>query len=219
MGKHERRRLVGDRFRRVWALCETIFAQPGLRRAELAGMFHLSERQVQADLNIIRDDMRLPLVRDGGYRFASEGGGVAGPCPLTLKDGLVAITTLGKALPVGRRGQIADVLLKLPHVFPSHVQPLMRLLTSDVLLEPERRSCLQPIVAAALAGRAVRLHYAVGRAVTETREPVVTPDVLLPHLGRWYVVGARTQGHRTRTVMWPLDGVVAVTYAAKGGRA
>ncbi len=144
-----RKRLVAARFTRIWALVQEIADRPGQSRQQLSRRFHLSERQVQADLNLIRDDMRLPLVRDGGYRFASEGGGVAGPCPLTLKDGLVAITTLGKALPVGRRGQVADVLLKLPHVFPSHVQPLMRLLTSDVLLEPKRRSCLQPIVAAA----------------------------------------------------------------------
>src|SRR3954454_1033024 len=72
-GPMERKRLVADRFRRIWHIVEDIAETPGKSRRELADKFHLSERQVQADLNIIRTDMRLPLVRRQGYRFFAEG--------------------------------------------------------------------------------------------------------------------------------------------------
>lgn len=71
-----RQRLVADRFRRVWALAEEIAANPGQTRRELADRFYVSERQIQADLNIIRADLRLPLVRRQAYRYADEGGAV-----------------------------------------------------------------------------------------------------------------------------------------------
>src|SRR3954454_6106176 len=72
-GPMERKRLVADRFRRIWAMVEDIAETPGKSRRELADTFHLSERQVQADLMMIRTDMRLPLVRRQGYRFVAEG--------------------------------------------------------------------------------------------------------------------------------------------------
>jgi hypothetical protein len=59
----ERKRLVADRFRRIWHIVQDIAETPGKSRKELADKFHLSERQVQADLNIIRTEMHLPLVR------------------------------------------------------------------------------------------------------------------------------------------------------------
>ena len=63
----DHRRLVAERFRRIWQLVEDIASQPGKSRKELASQFALSERQVQADLNVIRREMNLPLVRKQGY--------------------------------------------------------------------------------------------------------------------------------------------------------
>src|SRR5215510_1493840 len=68
----DHRRLVAERFRRIWQLVEDIACSPGKSRKELATQFALSERQVQADLNVIRREMGLPLVRRQGYRFLTE---------------------------------------------------------------------------------------------------------------------------------------------------
>ena len=65
----DHKRLVAERFRRIWQLVEDIASNPGKSRKELANQFALSERQVQADLNVIRREMGLPLVRRQGYRF------------------------------------------------------------------------------------------------------------------------------------------------------
>src|ERR1051326_5123236 len=68
----DHKRLVAERFRRIWALVEDIASCPGKSRKELANQFALSERQVQADLNVIRREMNLPLVRKQGYRFVID---------------------------------------------------------------------------------------------------------------------------------------------------
>src|SRR5207249_11338325 len=68
----DHKRLVAERFRRIWQLVEDIAGQPGKSRKELANQFALSERQVQADLNVIRREMGLPLVRRQGYRFLTD---------------------------------------------------------------------------------------------------------------------------------------------------
>src|SRR5712691_9472486 len=68
----DHKRLVAERFRRIWQLVEDIAREPGKSRKELAAQFALSERQVQADLNVIRREMALPLVRRQGYRFLTD---------------------------------------------------------------------------------------------------------------------------------------------------
>ena len=57
------------RQQRLASLVSLISTHPGWSRRELASRFFLSERQVQADLDLIRDRMGMPLVRSRGYRF------------------------------------------------------------------------------------------------------------------------------------------------------
>src|SRR5438105_11212939 len=68
----DHKRLVAERFRRIWQLVEDVASTPGKSRKDLAAQFSLSERQVQADLNVIRREMNLPLVRRQGYRFLTD---------------------------------------------------------------------------------------------------------------------------------------------------
>ena len=71
----DHKRLAAERFRRIWQLVEDIARFPGKSRKELAAQFSLSERQVQADLNVIRREMELPLVRrlwGVGYSFTGH---------------------------------------------------------------------------------------------------------------------------------------------------
>ena len=44
-------------------------------------------------------------------------------------------------------------------------------------------------------------------------EPIVRPELLLPYLNSWYLIGECRQ--RNRTMMFNLDAVTAVTLAAE----
>src|SRR6478735_8641876 len=91
----DHKRLVAERFRRIWHLVEDIAGEPGKSRKELAGQFALSERQVQADLNVIRREMGLPLMRRQGYRFVPT---APDPGPqLTMEEAQLLIVLLRRA--------------------------------------------------------------------------------------------------------------------------
>src|SRR5437764_9753086 len=113
----DHKRLVAERFRRIWQLVEDIACSPGKSRKELAGQFSLSERQVQADLNVIRREMGLPLVRRQGYRFLTDAQ-EAGP-QFSLAEAQLLLMLLRRAahdssLPVDR---LTSLLVKLPYLF------------------------------------------------------------------------------------------------------
>src|SRR5438874_7296961 len=121
----DHKRLVAERFRRIWKLVEDIARAPGKSRKELATQFALSERQVQADLNVIRREMGLPLVRRQGYRFLTDSHD-AGPA-FSLAEAQLLLMLLRKAahdpsLPVER---LRSLMIKLPYLFPLHLQPLV----------------------------------------------------------------------------------------------
>lgn len=78
MGTHLYERLVAERFRRVWAVAELIAFEPGVTRQQMAKRFFVSERQIQADLYIVGNEMGLSLGRQSGYRFLDARGGA---CP------------------------------------------------------------------------------------------------------------------------------------------
>src|SRR5215213_2129414 len=101
----DHKRLVAERFRRIWQLVEDIAGQPGKSRKELATQFALSERQVQADLNVIRREMGLPLLRRQGYRFlvdAQEAGPAFSLAEAQLLLMLLRRAALDPSLPIDR---------------------------------------------------------------------------------------------------------------------
>lgn len=210
MTEHLRKRLVADRFRRIWHIVEHIAANPGRSRFELADLFHLSERQVQADLNIIRADMGLPLKRRQGYRFMDEAPPVAS---MDLREAQLLVMILrqsmkDRSIPSARLGSLMG---KLPAMFPAHLRPLVQR-TLEAVTAP--RTGQQQQVFAALAdgllrGVYVKLHYPPGDFSSPIAEPIVRPELLLPYLNRWYVIGECKQ--RNRKMMFPLDTVTAVT--------
>jgi predicted DNA-binding transcriptional regulator YafY len=212
----ERKRLVADRFRRIWHIVEDIAETPGKSRRELADKFHLSERQVQADLNIIRTDMRLPLVRRQGYRFVAEGAPGGGEGCFDLREAQLLVMILrqsmkDRSIPSDRLGSL---MRKLPAMFPAHLQPLVQR-TLEAVTAP--RSGQQQQVFAALAdgllrSSYVKLHYPPGDMSSPIPEPIVRPELLLPYLSSWYLIGECKQ--RNRTMMFNLDAVTAVTLAA-----
>jgi predicted DNA-binding transcriptional regulator YafY len=214
-GFAEHRRLAAERFRRIWQLVEDIARNPGKSRKELACQFALSERQVQADLNVIRREMGLPLVRRQGYRFLTDGQD-SGP-PFSLAEAQLLLMLLRRAahdpsLPVDR---LRSLMIKLPYLFPLHLRPLVAK-TLEAASASDRGGRQQEIFAAlaeALLRKSyVKLHYAAGDPMSSIHEPIVQPEVLFPYLKSWHLFGTCRQ--RGRMMVFDLDTVVAVTAAA-----
>jgi predicted DNA-binding transcriptional regulator YafY len=210
----DHKRLVAERFRRIWLLVEDIASQPGKSRKELAAQFSLSERQVQADLNVIRREMNLPLVRRQGYRFVTDAQDT-GPqfslaeaqLLLMLLRGAVHDTTLPN-------DRLRSLMAKLPFLFPLHLRPLVAK-TLEAASASEREGRQHEIFAAlaeALLRKSyVKLHYPAGDPVSAIQEPIVQPEVLFPYCQSWQLIGnCRQVG---RMMVFDLDNVVAVTAA------
>lgn len=191
-------RMVADRFRRIWHIAQRIADEPGYTRFDLARLFNLSERQVQADLNIIRADMRLPLVRRQGYRFEDGAGTGVTAGALNIDDVLRLVTIMAaarqSAIDVG-----PDLATKLSNLAPLHLRPLAHELFLD-----QHRDRLRQIAEAALSPdeRAVRVLVTSGQTVT------VRPELIVPYRGVWWMVGALEGVGRAR--MWRLDQVLTV---------
>lgn len=209
----ERKRLVADRFRRIWLIVEYIAHDPGRSRRDLADTFALSERQVQADLNIIRTEMRLPLVRRQGYRFLADE--TRGEDTFDLAEAQLLVMVLRRAskdrsIPAER---LQGLLGKLPALFPPHLRPLVeKTLEAVTDARTGRQQEIFAALADALLQRApVKLHYPPGDLVAPIQEPIVHPELLVPYEDSWYLIGRVKQ--RGRIMMFPLDTVVAVSSA------
>lgn len=194
-------RMVADRFRRIWSIVQKIADEPGHSRGELARIYSLSERQVQADLNIIRGEMRLPLVKSRGYRFADESGAYVGSGALDFMDLLALVGVLEAARRSGF--EAGDALaVKLARLVPLHLQPLAR-----ELFLGEHREHLRRIAAATLDrdGSSV--------LIRGTGWPVgvydhVKPELIMPYLGEWFILGEDVKLRRNR--MWAVNLVASV---------
>jgi predicted DNA-binding transcriptional regulator YafY len=214
----ERKRLVADRFRRIWSIVECISHEPGLDRAELAQRFALSERQLQSDLNVIRADIGLPLRRERGYRFV---GGSDGSDGLNLADALTLCQLVRDGWRDGSVPKESLVVLtaKLAESFPPPLRPLMRCalcadgtdgggLSPDMLL----------VLASAMARhQPVRLHFSLSAGAGFPAEPIVDPEVLLPYGESWYVIGHCRQ--RQRVMMICLDTLDAISIEGQAAQA
>jgi predicted DNA-binding transcriptional regulator YafY len=210
----DHKRLVAERFRRIWQLVEDIASHPGKSRKELATQFALSERQVQADLNVIRREMSLPLVRRQGYRFLTDTPD-GGP-QFSLAEAQLLLMLLRRAahdpsLPMDR---LRSLMVKLPFLFPLHLRPLVAK-TLEAASTSDRGGRQQEIFAAlaeALLRKSyVKLHYPAGDPISAIAEPIVQPEVLFPYLKSWHLIGTCRQ--RGRMMVFDLDNVVAVTAA------
>lgn len=206
-------RLVTDRFFRIWSIVEFIAHHPGVSRAQLALQFALSERQLQADLNIIRHGMGLPLARDRGYRFANTDG-VADA--LTLQDLVVLSTIAQRALddPLLPREATLDALARLAQVFPPPLQPLARKALTE---RADSRFGPGPEVFACLADalvrqQPIRLSYPLPEDRGMVRHPLVEPLVLFPYDGSWYLIGR--QESQSGLAMFCLDTIESAAVEA-----
>ncbi|MDQ6671764.1 MAG: hypothetical protein M3069_13665 [Chloroflexota bacterium] len=210
----DHKRLAAERFRRIWQLVEEIASQPGKSRKELATQFALSERQIQADLNVIRREMGLPLVRRQGYRFVTNTP-ESGP-QFSLAEAQLLLMLLRRAAhdPSLPADQLRALMVKLPFLFPLHLRPLVAK-TLEAANGSDGGGRQQEIFAAlaeALLRKSyVKLHYPAGNPGCSIHEPIVQPEVLFPYCESWHLIGTCRQ--LGRIMVFDLDTVVAVTAA------
>ncbi len=204
-----RKRLVADRFRRVWAIVKYIASHPGCTRRALADHFAVAERTLQADLNTIRSEMGLPLARRGGYRFLDD------DAPRVRAFGLPEAYLLARALEQAAAhgpaepAAIRALAARLPAMFPAHLRPLLHLTLAGARgadAQSVADGVLQVLAQAMQRGAGVRLHYGANAPLALAADPVLDPELVLPYQGGWYVIG---QGRQTRAVrMYALDNVL-----------
>lgn len=194
-------------------MVEHIAREPGHSRAELARRFALGERQVQADLAVIRERIGLPLVRRRGYRF--EGAAAGRPEALTLAEALLLLELLRRAAidQLAPPETLLALSAKLSNVVPPHLQSLVRTTLSALPVSTEQQPALLLALATAMVGgQLVCLHYPPGDPSTHLRDPLVMPELLVPYLRSWYVVGRCQQ--RGRVMVFDLANVSAVSVAS-----
>ena len=105
--------------------------------------------------------------------------------------------------------------MKIAAAVPPHLVPLV---TRALRTEPSRRPPILALGEALLEGSKVTLHYQMGSrgggAVQAT--PTIRPELLLPYLGRWYVIGEVDNAYSNRSIL-PIDTLDSVSVAAGGG--
>lgn len=210
----ERDQLAIDRLGRIWAIVEYIAENPGTSRRKLATRYALSERQVQEDLRVIREELRFPLVRRKGYRFCSNNDHVA--LDFSFSEARALIAALRGAAQDRSVSQepLRSLLAKLPVIFPLHLQPLIRK-SLDSLGSQEQaleEKVFLVLTEALFERRPVRLHLS-SRAGGTLPDPVVEPHLLMPYLGAWYLVGRCQQ--KRRVMMFKVENIDAVTMASR----
>lgn len=202
---------MADRLRRIWDIVEEIAAHPGHSRAELAELFGYGERQVQDDLNIIRREMGLPLVRRQGYRFMDDGSIGSG---LTAREAQLAVFALDRADRAGLmpRGEAGPLLDKLVGAFPPHLRPLVARTVRALRRPDSRERVFTALADAILTGQTVRLRWTGDsrQGALERPSPVGRPLALLPWLDRWFVVGVWRVDGDERARVYAVDDVAAV---------
>lgn len=209
-----RERLQAARFRRIWQIVEEIASHPGLTRRILADKFHLSERMVQTDLNLIGGAMGLPLVRRQGYRFMAEGAVPSGPAGLTTADALLLMDLLGdrvRQVRGARREAIRALMGRLSSLFPPHLAPMAAAMMASCYADAtgNRAVPFQSVARAILDGSTLRLTYQFGAQPFDgAREVTIRPDIVVPYLRGWYAIGYSAS--RSREVMVLLDGIESV---------
>jgi proteasome accessory factor C len=189
---------------RLLALLPYLLARPGVRVADVAAEFGISEERLRKDLDLLwvcglpghgPGDL-IDLEFEGDTITVLEPAGVQRPLRLTVDEALalvVALRTLAETPGLSARDAVDRALAKVEQAAGAAALPAGRV---EVAVEGEER--VLPVVRDALErGRRLDLHYYVpGRDETTAR--VVDPMRLLLVDGRSYVEAwdARAEGVR-----------------------
>jgi predicted DNA-binding transcriptional regulator YafY len=201
--------LRAQRLLRACRLVEFIAARPGYSRKELAHHWSFSERQMQADLNLIRDQFKLPLVRRQGYRFDDQlSFDQAQGRVFTTEDVQVLLALLARARADHGSAQVRSMLAALPSIMPLHLRPLVEV---GVWAIGHNDQMFGTLAEAILTRSYVRLSYSLEQEVAD-HKPVVRPETILRFDEHWYLLGESRAHARTRA--FPIEPLVAVDRVA-----
>ena len=203
-----------DRLPRLLALVPYLLQHPGVRVAEVAHLFGITEEQLRKDLNLLwlcglpghgPGDL-IDIEFEGDTITLSEPAGVTRPLRLTVDEALallVALRTLAETPGLADRDVVDRTLVKIEAAAGAAAEPAHRV---EVLVEGEEK--VLPVLREALdKGRRVHLSYYVpGR--DETTERDVDPLRLALVDGRSYLEAwcLRAEGVR----LFRLDNVVGL---------
>ncbi|MDQ6937541.1 MAG: YafY family transcriptional regulator [Actinomycetota bacterium] len=184
---------AADRMPRLLALVPYLLARPGIRIAEAAADFDVSEQQLQRDLNLLwmcglpghsPGDL-IDLSFDADTVSVTFDAGMSRPLRLTGEEALaliVALRTLAETTGLTDRGAVERALAKVEAAAGGPVEAAGAV---QVSLDAEART--QPVVQRALdGGRALELvYYSATR--DETSRRTVDPIRLFTSDGRTYL--------------------------------
>ena len=180
---------------RLLALVPYLLSRPGVRLAEVATTFGISEERLRRDLNLLwvcglpghgPGDL-IDIEFEGDTITLSEPAGVTRPLRLTVDEALaliVALRALADTPGLSERDAVDRALAKVEQAAGAAAGAAARV---EVSVEGEQR--VLPVVRAALEDRR-RLHlsyHVPGR--DETTERDVDPMRVLMVDGRWYLEG------------------------------
>jgi proteasome accessory factor C len=184
---------AADRMPRLLALVPYLLARPGIRVAEAARDFDVTEAQLRRDLELLwmcglpghtPGDL-IDLSFDGDTVSVAFDAGMSRPLRLTGEEALalvVALRTLAETPGVTDRGAVERALAKVEEAAGGHVEAADAV---QVALDAEARTL--PILQNALdAQRAIELRYYTA-ARDETTDRVVDPVRLFTSEGRAYL--------------------------------
>jgi len=197
---------MADRFQRIWSIVERIDAEPGLGRRQLAEEFALSERQLQADLEVIRLEMGFPLTRRQGYRFDGHAPATEG---LGLQDAVI-LARLARASrdqeePPVSADALHNLLARVASAFPARFQPFARAVLCGGMIDDidHASPMLITLAESLLRQEPVRVRLLTHASPSTYQELTVDPQLLIPYGEAWYFVGYCHE--RRRDVMIALN--------------
>ncbi len=184
---------AADRMPRLLALVPYLLARPGIRLADAAHDFDVSEAQLRRDLELLwmcglpghsPGDL-IDLSFDGDTISVTFDAGMSRPLRLTAEEALalvVALRTIAETPGITDRGAVERALAKVETAAGGHIDAADAV---QVALDAEARS--RPPVSQALElGRALQLRYYTA-ARDETTERTVDPVRLFTAEGRSYL--------------------------------
>lgn len=203
-----------DQLPRLLAMVPFLLQHPGIRVAEAAAVFDISEEQLQKDLDLLwvcglpghgPGDL-IDMEREGDTITLFEPAGVTRPLRLTVDEALALIVALRALADTPGLADREVVDAALAKIESAAGDAALRAGRVEVALEGEER--VLPVVREALeAGRRVHLDYYVpGR--DETTERDVDPMRLLFVDGRGYLEGWCRRVEAVR--LFRLDRVVGI---------
>ncbi len=171
------------------------------QRSSLARKYEVSERQIQKDLTLIREGLRLELSHDAeGYFFEQLPRLPTTNYTFSEALALLLAARAAQAIPGINSAELAAAIGRLESLFPPDMADLLRQ-TADRLPKsasaPHRQEMLGLLWRALAEHRQVCITYATASRNAELSERVIEPYHLLPYVRSWQVIA---YDHRRKAV-------------------